>query len=378
MNPFAAISPGRKQLVFLGANDSFRALAGIYNLKPSSTVALADPSPSRWGRFMNGFIVRNPKSLRLSDDAKVVCLEPMRNWLASDEVNYPASQKVLSKLQVKPANIAFVHQPGRAHRFIAQNFRIKPEELSGIGRRLIYQDVFQRCNYAYGLMLASEVGRRMQSPEVSVVETGVWFGAGLLNICEICDLLTATQGTRFRIFGLDTGEGLPEVKDWRDHPELWATGSMVMPDHDKLRSQLPANAELILGDVATTVPELLRDKIGEKNPIGFLSLDVDLYTASVNVLKIFDAEAKQLAPVVPVWVDDSNINIFQGSYCGEALAIREFNECHATRKIDHKIVRTTRHQTLWHHCFYFAHIFDSPYRNGFKPGTFADLFHTDY
>jgi len=366
------------QLLFLGANHIFEALATIYKLQPKPGVVLADAERSKWGKMIAGFKVQDPATLALSPQAKVVVLQPMINWLANDEVNYPQQLALLAKLGIPRDRAAFLQEPGRAHRFIASAYEDSLTNLHEIGRLVIYHDIFQRCNYAYGIILAAEVGRRMNVREVSIVETGVWFGAGLLNICEICDFLTATWGVHFRIYGLDTGEGLPSPQDWRDHPELWASGSMVMPDHQALRARLPAHAELVLGDVAETIPQLLASEITAANPVGFISLDVDLYTASKDVLKILEADVQKLAPVIPLWVDDSNINVLQGSYCGEALAIREFNETHRDRKIDHKVVRTTRPQTLWHHCFYFAHIFDSPYRNGLQPGLFADFFHTDY
>jgi hypothetical protein len=375
---FRKKTPCQPRLLFLGANHLFEGLVSIYKLQPQQGVLLADWERSNWGKTVAGFEVHDPETITPSAETKTVVLQPMINWLASDEVNYPQQLELLANLKIPRENAAFIHEPGRAHRFIAAAYAGRLQDLREIGRLSIFHDLFQRCNYAYGIVLAAEVGRRMGSPEVSIVETGVWFGAGLLNICEICDFLNQTWGIRFRIYGMDTGKGLPSPKDWRDHPELWASGSMVMPDHEALRRRLPSNAELILGDVAETVPELLDRKITADNPIGFISLDVDLYTASKDVLKLLDADVQQLAPAIPIWVDDSNINVFQGSYCGEALAIRQFNETHRERKIDHKVVRTTRPQTLWHHCFHFAHIFDSPYRNGTKPGLFADFFHTDF
>jgi hypothetical protein len=371
-------SSNRTRLVFLGANHLFELLVAIYKLAPLPGVAVADPDPSKWGTTVAGHLVHDPNALNCSEDSTAVVLQPMINWLATDEINYPHQLALLQTMHLHRDKSAFLHEPGRVHRFISAVYGDRLGNLHEIGRLAIYHDLFQRCNYAYGIIIAAEIGRRISAPEVSVVETGVWFGAGLTNICEICDFLTSTWGVRFRIYGLDTGEGLPSPQDWRDHPELWASGSMVMPDHAALLARLPANASLVLGDVADTIPDLLATEITSLNPIGFISLDVDLYTASKDVLKLLDARVEQLAPAIPLWVDDSNINVFQGSYSGEALAIHEFNQSHETRKIDHKIVRTTRPQTLWHHCYYFAHIFDSPFRNGYKPGLFSNLFHTDY
>jgi hypothetical protein len=114
-------------------------------------------------------------------------------------------------------------------------------------------------------------------------------------------------------------------------------------------------------------------------PLAFLALDVDLYTASVEVLEIFRADISKLAPVVPIWVDDSNINIMQTKYAGEALAITHFNEKSEHRKIDHKIIRTNHAQKQWHHCFYFAHMFDHPIRSGEQNHVgYGNFFHVSY
>jgi hypothetical protein len=74
-----------------------------------------------------------------------------------------------------------------------------------------------------------------------------------------------------------------------------------------------------------------------------VALDVDQYRSSVSALKVFEAEATHLAPVVPVWVDDSYLSVLQTTFAGEGLAIREFNEAHALRKIEQKVVRTDDH-----------------------------------
>jgi len=210
------------------------------------------------------------------------------------------------------------------------------------------------------------------------VEFGVWHGAGLKNLCEIADFIQQTLGVKFRIFGFDTGTGLPDVADWRDHPELWSGGSLVMPDHEALAAELPDHCRLIIGDCHDTLVPFLREHGSAEAPIGFVSLDVDQYHSSVSALRIFEAEAMHLAPVVPVWVDDSYLSVLQTTYAGEGLAIREFNTVHALRKIEQKIVRTDDYPRLWHHCIYFAHIFDHPVRQGRMPARFDQFYHTNY
>jgi hypothetical protein len=182
----------------------------------------------------------------------------------------------------------------------------------------------------------------------------------------------------FNIYGFDTGKGLPPPQDYRDHPELWSAGSMQMPDQQALAGDLPPNARLILGDIGETIPKFLAETLTSDAPLAFVSLDVDLYTSSLSAMTLFRADVGKLLPVIMVWVDDSYINVMQNELCGEALAIREFNETSPKRKILKKIVRTDHAPRLWHHCYCFAHVFDHPLRNGERPGAYDAFFHTAY
>jgi hypothetical protein len=234
--------------------------------------------------------------------------------------------------------------------------------------------VLEKAFYAYGVLLAAEEAKRMGLSRVSIVELGVWFGHGLKSLCEICAFLSTTIGMQFDIYGFDTGAGLPPVADYRDHPELWGAGEMKMPDFEALAAELPPNCRLLIGDVRETIPKFLADHASPESPVGFVSLDVDLYTSSVSALKLLDADAECLLPAVMLCEDDAYCNVLQNSYCGEALAIKDFNESHELRKIDKKVVRTNRPQQPWHHMFYFAHIFDHPVRRSAGAAPRFDLF----
>lgn len=226
---------------------------------------------------------------------------------------------------------------------------------------LTYYDLFPRPYYAYGLTLSAEIARRMSVNNLLACEFGVYTGTGLFAMSSIAKLISHESDINFKIFGFDTGEGLPEVGDWRDHPEIWYTGDMKMPNFENLKKTLYDNCELILGDVKNTISENY-EKMFSDRILSFISIDVDTYQSTRSCLKIFTYDAKNYLPVIPTWVDDSYVNVFQSSYSGEALAIHEFNYSNL-RKIDKKIIRTNRSQQVWHHCFYFTHIFDHPLRN---------------
>lgn len=298
--------------------------------------------------------------------------------LEADEHVYPIgndweterARKELSE-RYPSAIVRSAFQPGTTHNALSALYKIpQKREIAFSG---IYHDLWHRAWYAYPLIVAAAEAEKLGLSSLTVIEFGVWRGDGLLNMASICELISASTGLAFQVVGFDTGKGLPSVADFRDHPELWYTGELVMPDSEALRKRLPANCELILGDIANTLPDFLR-RLRKDSPIGFVALDVDTYSSSVDALRLFEADAELLLPVVPIYVDDSYVELSQCSFAGEALAIREFNEKHPFRKIDHKpIVRAGRELLPWQLAMYFAHVFDHPVRKGESPKRMLGL-----
>lgn len=286
---------------------------------------------------------------------------------------HEAQREKLLAHGVPPEAIVTASEPSRwLEHLTTRGVRI--EDRNHFGYSCIYHDLIERQWYAYPLIVAAAQAQRMGVFEVTVVELGVFTGVGLRNLASIGDFLAQTTGVRFRIFGFDTGAGLPSVADWRDHPELWQTGSFVMPDVEEVRRSLPPSCELIIGDIAQTMPPFV-ERLRAEAPLGFMALDVDTYSSSVAALKLFDGPAECYLPVVPTYVDDVNVNIMQTSFAGEGLAIRHFNDRSELRKIDQKIVRTDRPQKVWHHAMYFAHIFDHPLRASSGGTNFIGMNH---
>ena len=42
----------------------------------------------------------------------------------------------------------------------------------------------------------------------------------MLNLCELATVLRREFDLDYRIIGLDSGTGLPDPRDFRDHPEI--------------------------------------------------------------------------------------------------------------------------------------------------------------
>jgi hypothetical protein len=201
----------------------------------------------------------------------------------------------------------------------------------GDTRTKILFDLLVRPQHAYGLLHAADQARAHGCRRASIIELGVGSGTGLLNLCELGARVTRETGVDFDIVGFDTGHGLPPPRDYRDHPELYKEGWFPM-QHDELRRRLPANARLVLGPLADTVDAFVAT-LSPASPVGFVSLDVDLYSSSTHALRVLLGPADRYFPYVTMYVDDIALPT-NTRFAGELLAITEFNAAHELRKID--------------------------------------------
>lgn len=234
--------------------------------------------------------------------------------------------------------------------------------LLGSYSRKIDFDLIVRQEHAYGLLKAARAAATQRLRAVTVLEFGVASGAGLMNIAHVAERLTRETGVRFTIYGFDTGVGMPLPRDYRDHPEYYQAGDFRM-DARVLRRALPSNAHLVLGELTDTVPDFVRG-VSEDEPIGFVSVDVDYYHSTVDALRVFEGPPEKYLPLVPVYFDDTSLEN-HNSWCGELLAIREFNDRNDTRKIEyHRHFADWRifRNAAWIRQMYFLHVLDHPAR----------------
>ena len=233
----------------------------------------------------------------------------------------------------------------------------------GSYRSKIAFDLVVRQQHAHGLLRAADDARARGLGRVTVVEMGVGSGAGLLNIVDIAGRLTAETGIAFDIYGFDTGRGLPPPRDHRDHPELYLEADYPM-DRAAIEAALPPHAHLIIGDLAVTLPPFIA-AARPQSPLGFATLDVDYYWSSKAALMLFEGAATNYLPQVSLYVDDIALDS-HNEWCGELLAIDEFNATHPLRKIGWD--RFLRHQRVfksaeWLEHMYKVHVLDHPSRS---------------
>ena len=136
-------------------------------------------------------------------------------------------------------------------------------------------------------------------------------------------------------------------------------------DSERLRKILPNNVELILGDVAETLPTVL-DKLDPRVPIGFVSIDLDYYSSTKQALSsIGKISADKVLPHTLMYFDDLE-DPSHNNYCGELLAINEFNQEHEYRKIEkHSFLRGYRifKNARWIDHMFTMHVLDHSQRN---------------
>jgi hypothetical protein len=219
-----------------------------------------------------------------------------------------------------------------------------------------------RANYLYGMLRAADVAKYCGKKRVTVIEFGVASGAGLLNMIGLAPLVEKETGIELRIVGFDTGKGLPHVEGYKDHPELWRTGDFATEDREGLMRKLGSRAEIIWGDIADTIGPFT-DSIDPSAPIGFISVDLDIYSATAAALLCLTGQAEKYNPSISMYFDDVSF-FFANEWAGELAAISEFNEEHEFRKIGPDRSLPGRRPVLsnWYSKMYVCHVLDHEIR----------------
>jgi hypothetical protein len=223
--------------------------------------------------------------------------------------------------------------------------------------------IISRPNYLYGMLRAADLAKYCGKECVTVLEFGVASGAGLLNMVELASLIERETGVRLRIVGFDTGKGLPAVEGYKDHPELWNPGDFTNEDKEGLIRRLDGRAEIIWGDIADTIGPFT-DAIDQAAPIGFVAIDVDIYSATTQALRCLTQSPEKYTPAVSMYFDDIGM-FFANEWCGELAAISEFNAKNQLRKIgiDRSLPGQRPAKTdAWYSQMYVCHVLDHELR----------------
>jgi hypothetical protein len=220
-------------------------------------------------------------------------------------------------------------------------------------------DALPRPWYGYGVYHAAHLAHRLKIGEISVLEFGVAGGGGLVEMERMAGEVSAATGTRIKVFGFDTGVGMPDHSDYRDLPYIWRKGHYRM-DVDAVKRRL-RHADLVLGNVADTVSQFL-SRVDA--PIGFISFDLDYYSSTTAAFGIFEGPHDRYLPRVLCYFDDV-VGSDAQLHCedvGELLAIAEFNRLprnHRIRPI-HGLASKRLLHSAWAPKMFTYHRFDHP------------------
>jgi len=178
-------------------------------------------------------------------------------------------------------------------------------------------DAVARPNYLAGILGGADQAKREGASKISVIEFGVAGGNGLVLMQEYAAAVERETGIGIAVYGFDAGGGLPALcGDYRDHPDQWRPSDYRM-DEQVLRQRLTDRTTLIIGDIKTTLPDFVAGR--KAPPVGFVSVDVDLYSSTVDTLKLFTLPGKSMLRRVPMYFDDTDF-VFNHRFAGELLA----------------------------------------------------------
>jgi len=225
--------------------------------------------------------------------------------------------------------------------------------------RKVVRAVPTRPDYAWGVVQGAHLAKAIGSDSISVIEFGVAGGTGLIALERIAEQVERLMGLHIDVFGFDTGFGLPKPRDHRDLPNLYFEGAYPM-DYEKLKPRLQ-RAQLILGIVSETLPQFMQSA---PSPVAFVAFDLDLYSSTMDALKLLDGDVRFLLPRIHCYFDDI-IGFTFGDCNGELLAVADFNASHTMRKISRlyglrHFVPNEFSDHPWTEKFFLAHLFDHP------------------
>jgi hypothetical protein len=237
-------------------------------------------------------------------------------------------------------------------------------KLFGSIKNKIRYDVFRIPHYAFGIYEAALRAKELNFSKITVIEFGVANGRGLLAMVKYADKIAAALNIEIQVIGFDSGEGMPKHEGYKDHPELYVQGDFPMQDPTNLRKLLPDTARLIIANLNS---DDWTKYVAEDAPIGFISVDVDYYSSTINLFKhLHTIEVNKILPNALFYLDDVYLDN-HNPYQGELLAMNEFNQASTVRKFDPYYIKLKQKQKFynepWLSQIYQFHSFDHPIRS---------------
>jgi hypothetical protein len=191
----------------------------------------------------------------------------------------------------------------------------------------------ERPAHAYCMWHAAQLAQRLGYSGICVAEFGVAGGVTLMILARYAKEIEKATGVRIKVYGFDTGGGLPELEGAEDLP-YWFRPSQYSMDVERLLRRLEnENAELIIGNVRDTAQDFFTK--ANRPPLAAVFNDLDLFSSSRDALRILEAGSKNFLPRLFMYLDDVGggpVEMY-GPFNGELAANEMFNREHDHIKI---------------------------------------------
>jgi hypothetical protein len=230
--------------------------------------------------------------------------------------------------------------------------------------------VVERPHYAWCMIHATELAKRLGYSSISGIEFGVAGGNGLLFMRTFADLLEKTSGIKIECYGFDSGKGMPDPEGWRDLP-YWFRANQYKMDEQKLRSRL-GDCKLVIGDIRDTVDSFVSDF--RPAPIAFVFNDTDYYSSTLASLLLFRHYTKYpecFSPRIFQYYDDVIGTAWEmyGECNGQLAAINDFNQAQEDVVIhrNENLMKDTH--LRWRFQIFYGHLLRHPDYNKYIGGS---------
>ncbi|WP_349367886.1 hypothetical protein [Salinarimonas sp.] len=226
---------------------------------------------------------------------------------------------------------------------------------------LLDSQAVERPHYAYCMLNASVLARKLGLGTISAIEFGVAGGNGLAFMSRFAREVKRATGVAVECYGFDTGRGMPDPKGPQDLP-YWFRSSQYKMDEDVLREKVP-DATLVIGDVRDTVKSFLEDY--KPAPIGVIFNDMDYLSSTSDSFYLFENRNNGIEHFLPrifMYFDDiigSSVEMY-GPFNGQLAAINDFNSRSADAKIHLNQNLLPQAHLRYRYQIYYAHLFDHP------------------
>lgn len=229
------------------------------------------------------------------------------------------------------------------------------------GQFLADFNAIERPHYAYCMLGAARLAKRLGLHRISAMEFGVAGGNGIKFMCDFAKEVRRATGVTVDCYGFDSGKGMPDPKGNEDLP-YWFKAQQYRMDVPALQATVP-EAKLVLGEIADTVLDFVERE--KPAPIGAIMNDVDYYSstlASFELLTQAKANPGSFLPRLFMYFDDiigSELEMY-GPFNGQLAAIDSFNQAQPDCKIHLNQNLVPLNHLHYRYQIYYGHLLSHP------------------